>query len=148
MPETNNEGKQMTTPREHADLAVQYFTDDTMKCWARYKNGNDRWTLTSNPSFNASSLEYYVGHEPPLFHKRYIGLTVNGREWVLPEPLRGESAYNTPAWFTDTAGKAHPWSWRDAPAQRRALGQGQLYATEADAQAWADFDKWCRGGGV
>ena len=87
------------------------------------------------PSFDSSTLEYHVGHEPPPPPKRYIGLTVNGRMWVLPEPFRGEPAYNTPAWLTDTAGKAHPWSWRDAPAQRRALEQGQLYATEADAQA-------------
>ena len=28
------------------------------------------------------------------------------------------------------------------------LNGGSIYATEADAQAWADFNKWCRGGGV
>ena len=28
------------------------------------------------------------------------------------------------------------------------MNGGSVYATEADAQAWADFDKWCRGGGV
>ena len=27
------------------------------------------------------------------------------------------------------------------------LNGGSIYATEADAQAWADFDKRCRGGG-
>lgn len=28
------------------------------------------------------------------------------------------------------------------------LNGGSIYATEADAQAWAGFNKWCRGGGV
>ena len=94
----------MTTPRQHADLAVRYFKDDTMKCWARFKKDDGDWFLIGEPSFSSSNLEYYVGHEPPLPDKRTITLTVNGRQCV--------------------------------------------HATEVDAQAWVDFIKWCRGGGV
>ena len=64
----------MTTPRPHAEVAARYFADDTMKCWARYKNDNDDWNLIRGPSFNSSDVEYYVGHEPPPPAKRTINL--------------------------------------------------------------------------
>ena len=64
----------MTTPRQHAELAARYFADDTMKCWARPKNGGEDWTLMRAPSFNSSDLEYYVGHEPPPPDKRTTNL--------------------------------------------------------------------------
>ncbi len=62
----------MTTPRQHAEFAARYFTDDTMKCWARFKKGNRDWALMEAPSFDSSSLEYHVGHEPPPPAKRTI----------------------------------------------------------------------------
>ena len=62
----------MTTPRQHAELAARYFTDNTTKCWARFKNGDTDWALMEAPSFDSSSLEYYVGHEPPPPDKHTI----------------------------------------------------------------------------
>ena len=41
-------------------------------------------------------------------------------------------------------GSNDDWSPMHAPA----FNTGSLYATAADAQAWADFDLWCRGGAV
>ena len=62
----------MTTPRENADLAVRYFMDNTLTCWARRKNKKEDWTLVRDPHFNVPSLEYYVGHEPPPPDKHTI----------------------------------------------------------------------------
>ena len=55
----------MNTPRQHADLAVRYFMDNTTNCWARNEGSNNEWTLMPDPRFNVPGLEYHVGHEPP-----------------------------------------------------------------------------------
>ena len=138
----------MTTPRQHADAAARYFTDDTTECWAREKNSNKDWTLLRDPTFSSIDLEYYVGHEPPPPPKRTITLTVNGREWVLPEPLRVKPAHGEAVWILSIESLPTTWSWYDCEAQNAALAAGQLYTTKDDCLAWADFDKWCRGGGV
>ena len=139
----------MTTPRQHAELAARYFTDNTTKCWARFKNGDTDWALMEAPSFDSSSLEYYVGHEPPPPPKRYIGLNVNGREWVLPEPLKKAPEKGAEYWIVNNAthSGAMCLHWDDHIGERLALNHNTIHATAADAQAWADFDKWCRGGG-
>ena len=62
----------MTTPRQHADLAVRYFMDNTTNCWARNEGSNNEWTLMPDPRFNVPGLEYYVGHEPPPPDKHTI----------------------------------------------------------------------------
>ena len=90
-------------------------------------------------------LEYYVGHEPPPI-KRTITLTVNGREWVLPEPLRVKPAHDEAVWILSIESWPITWGWYDCEAQNAALAAGQLYATKDDCQAWAEFDKCCRGG--
>ena len=136
----------MTTPRQHAELAARYFADDTMKCWARPKNGGEDWTLMRAPSFNSSDLEYYVGHEPPPPIKRTITLTVNGKEWVLPEPLRGEPEKGATCWI-DTMGAVAKHTWGGDVIDEIWSRDRRVHASESDAQAWADFDKWCRGGG-
>ena len=139
----------MTTPREHADSAVLYFTDDTMKCWARFKKDGGDWFLMGEPSFSSSNLEYHVGHEPPPI-KRTITLTVNGREWALPEPIQGDEPCNY--WYMSEANSIQSGrkdnDYYDNLRRRIKMNGGSIYATDADAQAWADFDKWCRGGGV
>ena len=137
----------MTTPRQHADLAVRYFMDNTTKCWARNEGSNNEWTLMPDPRFNVPGLEYYVGNEPPPPDKRTITLTVNGREWVLPEPFRNEPEKGA-AYWTDTPAGVAGYTWLgDAIDKIYFMGQ-RTHATEAECQAWADFDKWCRGGGV
>lgn len=135
----------MTNPRPHAELAARYYADNTLKCWVRTCPSVE-WELSESPVWRPG-LEYHVDHEPPPV-KRTITLTVNGREWVLPEPLRKTPDDGTTYWSVGWTGL--PWEgiWADDHREIRALEQGNLYATEADAQAWAEFDKWCRGGGV
>ena len=139
----------MTTPRPHADSAARYFSDETTTCWTRHKDSSDRWNLEHNPRFNSHELEYYVGHEPPPAG-RTITLTVNGREWVLPEPLKKAPEKGAEYWIVNNAthSGAMCLHWGDHIGERLALNYNTIHATAADAQAWAEFDKWCRGGGV
>ena len=138
----------MTTPREHADAAAQYFADKTTTCWARVKNSNNDWTLMACPSFDGSGLEYYVGHEPPPPDKRTITLTVNGREWVLPEPLSETPEHDLLVFYISDDGTVRTCRWNSWVVLPTLYKEQRLHDTEADAQAWAEFDKWCRGGGV
>lgn len=134
----------MTTPREHADAAAQYFADKTTTCWVREKNSNKNWSLMHYPSFNNPDLEYYVGHEPPPI-KRTITLTVNGREWVLPEPFRNEPEKGATYW-TDAPSGVFRYVWQGDVIDMTNFRDQRVHASESDAQAWADFNKWCRGG--
>ena len=137
----------MTTP--HAELAARYFADVTLKCWARDKDSNDKWDLLHSPLFIRQDVEYYVGHEPPPPIKRTITLTVNGKEWVLPEPMTDDAQrrfyYISEANSVQAGSKGN--DYYDNLLAHIKMNGGSVYATEADAQAWAEFDKWCRGGG-
>ena len=50
--------------------------------------------------------------------------------------------------------RAGGYSWRcglgdsDIVEYCVVLEQAAIHATAADAQAWAEFDRWCRGGGA
>lgn len=140
----------MTAPREHAELAILYFSDSALRCWVREIGRNDEWGLMCHPSFNSPDLEYYVGHEPPPPIKRTITLTVNGKEWVLPEPMTDDAQrrfyYISEANSVQAGSKGN--DYYDNLLAHIKMNGGSVYATEADAQAWADFNKWCRGGGV
>lgn len=138
----------MTTPRPHADLAVRYFMDNTTNCWARNKGSNYDWLLLHAPTFNALDLEYYVGHKPPPPPKRTITLTVNGREWVLPEPLSEMPRHDQLVFYISDDGTVRACRWNNWVVLPKLYKEQRLHDTEADAQAWAGFDKWCRGGGV
>ena len=138
----------MTTPRPHYDSAVLYFTDDTTKCWARFKNGDEDWRLMDSPSFESSILEYYVGHKPPPPIKRTLTLTVNGKEWVLPEPLKGPFHVGRAYYVMGEDGRPSLQVWAHTDFDRLCQSKLRMHATEAECQAWADFDMWCRGGGV
>lgn len=131
----------MTTPRPHAELAARYYADNTLKCWT--KDGAGGWIVNPAPSW-FGGCEYHVGHEPPEV-KRTITLVVNGREWVLPEPLK--EAPLTPTHWEVNYGKAVECGWYGHSLNLDMLQRRLLYATEEDAQAWAEFDRWCRGGG-
>ena len=148
MPETNSEGKQMTTPRLNAEPATRYFTDDTLKCWTRsMHSNNDEWSLMHYPSFNNPDLEYYVGHVPPPV-KRTLTLTVNGKEWVLPEPLKVPFHVGRAYYVMGEDGRPSLRVWAHTDFDRLCQSKLRMSATEAECQAWADFDKWCRGGGA
>lgn len=137
----------MTTPRENSDPAVRYFMDNTTTCWARNNGSNSVWTLMLNPTFHAPGLEYYVGHEPPPI-KRTVTLTVNGREWVLPEPLSETPEHDLLVFYISDDGTVRACRWNSWAVLPTLYKERRLHDTKADAQAWADFDKWCRGGGV
>ena len=138
----------MTTPRPHSEIAARYFADDTLKCWVRSKGSNDDWNLLGNPTFNSSYLEYYVGHEPPPPIKRTITLTVNGREWVLPEPLKGPFHAGRAYYVAGEDGRPSLRVWEHTDVDKLCQSKLRMNDTEAECQAWADFDKWCRGGGA
>ena len=124
----------MTTPRPHDELAAQL-----------HRIANTR-TLSAEEIGALHTAANIFAAMPPI--KPTITLTVNGREWVLPEPLRVKPAYGEAAWILSIESRPTTWSWYDCEAQNAALAAGQLYATKDDCQAWADFDVWCRGGGV
>ena len=138
----------MTTPRENADPAVRYFLDNTTNCWARNEGSNSEWTLMPDPRFYVPGLEYYVGHKPPPPPKRTITLTVNGREWVLPEPLKGPFHAGRAYYVAGEDGRPSLRVWENTDVDKLCQSKLRMSDTEADCQAWADFDKWCRGGGV
>ena len=138
----------MTTPRPNAEIAAIYFADTTLKCWARYTFSFDSWWIIDHPAFDDPNLEYYVGHEPPPPPKRYIGLAVNGREWVLPEPLKAAPKHDQLVFYISDDGTVRSCRWNNWAVLPTLYKEQRLHATEDDAQAWADFDKWCRGGGA
>ena len=138
----------MITPRQHAETAALYFSDNTLKCWARNKNIDYEWTLMPDPRFNRIDFEYYVGHKPPPPPKRTITLTVNGREWVLPEPLKGPFHAGRAYYVAGEDGCPSLRVWEHTDVDKLCQSKLRMNDTEADCQAWAYFDKWCRGGGV
>ena len=138
----------MTTPRPHAELAARYFADNTLKCWVRNKDSNHYWLRLHAPTFNALDREYYVGHKPPPPPKRTITLTVNGREWVLPEPFKGPFHVGRTYYVMGEDGCPSLRVWEHTDVDKLCQSKLRMNDTEADCQAWAYFDKWCRGGGV
>ena len=140
----------MTTPREHAELTALYFADTTLKCWARLKSTSESWWISNHPAFDDPSLEYYVGHEPPPPPKRTVTFVVNDTKWVLPAPLRGDGARDF--WYFSERGSIKRGfkisTYYDEIRTSIEQNGGSVYASKEDAQAWADFFKWCRGGGV
>lgn len=111
------------------------------------KGSNDNWIPGYAPSFNTFGLEYYVGHEPPPI-KRTTTLTVNGRGWVLPEPLKGPFHEGRTYYTVSAAGRPSLRVWENTDADKLRQSKLRMHATEAECQAWADFDKWCREGGI
>ena len=79
--------------------------------------------------------------------KRTITLTVNGREWALPEPSGSEPEKGATYW-TDAPGGVFRYVWQGDVIDKTNFRDQCVHASESDAQAWADFNKWCRGGGV
>ena len=103
-----------------------------------------------NPTFTAPHLEYYVGHEPPPPPppKRTVTLTVNGREWVLPEPLKDPFHLGRTYYVVGADGRPSLRAWMNADIDSFCQAKLRMSDTETECQAWADFDMWCRGGGV
>ena len=80
--------------------------------------------------------------------KRTITLTVNGREWVLPEPLREAPEHNQLVFYISDDGTVRTCRWNNWAVLPTLYKVQRLHDTEADAKAWVEFDMWCRGGGV
>ncbi len=135
----------MTTLRPHAELAARYMADSTLKCWYKYPL-NPEWKIIKIPAW-IPGFEYHVGHEPPKV-KRTITLTVNGREWVLPEPLKDAPKHDQLVFYISDDGTVRSCRWNNWARLPTLYKERRLHDTKSDAQAWAEFDKWCRGGGV
>lgn len=136
----------MTTPREHAELAARLERlETTIQAVCQYNGGYN--------SLEVQEAFYDVVHElqdlgidtkpPPV--KRTVTLTVNGREWVLPEPFRNEPEKGTTYW-TDKPGGVFRYVWQGDVIDKTNFRDQRVHASESDAKAWAEFDKWCRGG--
>ena len=109
-------------------------------CWLHDDAGGDivsYRTITKQSDLEAAEPIKYI-------HT----LTVNGKEWDLPEPLTDDAPrdfYYISEVNTIKMGFAKSKYHNEIRTQIEQNG-GSVYDTEADAQAWADFDKWCRGG--
>ena len=124
----------MTTPREHAALAAQL-----------HHIANTRILSTEEIGALHTAANIFAAM-PPI--KRTITLTVNGREWVLPEPLRETPRHDQLVFYISDDGTVRTCRWNNWAVLPTLYKEQRLHNTEADAQAWADFNKWCRGGGV
>ena len=140
---------QMTTPREHAELAARLERlETTIQAVCQYNGGYN--------SLEVQEAFYDVVHElqdlgidtkpPPI--KRTITLTVNGREWVLPEPLKGPFHLGRTYYVVGADGRPSLRAWMNADIDNFCQANLRMSDTKDDCQAWADFNKWCRGGGV
>ena len=121
----------MTTARKHAELAARLRN---IECSLLDKDEN------------ATLREAADLLDPPPI-KRTITLTVNGREWVLPEPLSETPKHDQLVFYISDDGTVRACRWNNWVVLPTLYKEQRLHDTEADAQAWAEFDKWCRGGG-
>ncbi len=139
----------MTTPQQHAELAARLERlETTIQAVCQYNGG-----------YNSSDVQeafYDVVNElqnlgidttvPPP--KRTITLTVNGREWVLPEPLSETPEHDQLVFYISDDGTVRACRWNNWAVLPTLYKVQRLHDTEADAKAWVEFDMWCRGGGV
>ena len=90
-------------------------------------------------------------HAPRAEPIKYIfTLTVNGQEWVLPAPLRGDEECDF-WYFSDTGSIKMGLGISTYYDRIRSLIErngGGIYASKDDAKEWAEFNKWCREGAV
>ena len=141
----------MTTPRQHAELAARLERlETTIQAVCQYNGGCNSEDVQDAFCDVVDELQNLgIDTKPPPI-KRTITLTVNGREWVLPEPLKKAPEKGAEYWIVNNAthSGATCLHWDDHISERLALNHNTIHATAADAQAWSEFDKWCRGGAV
>ena len=123
----------MTTPRRpHAELA------------ARLRN--IECSLLDEDE-NATLREVADLLDPPTI-KPTVTLTVNGRMWLLPKPLKGPFHLGRAYYVAGEDGCPSLRVWEHTDVDKLCQSKLRMNDTEADCQAWAYFDKWCRGGGA
>ena len=122
----------MTTPRPHAELA------------ARLRN--IECSLLDEDE-NATLREVADLLDPPTI-KPTVTLTVNGRMWLLPKPLKGPFHLGRAYYVAGEDGCPSLRVWEHTDVDKLCQSKLRMNDTEADCQAWAYFDKWCRGGGA
>ena len=138
----------MTTPRQHAELAARLERlETTIQAVCQYNGGYNSLEVQEAFYDVVNELQDLgIDTKPPPI-KRTIALTVNGREWVLPEPFRNEPEKGATYW-TDAPRGVFKYVWQGDVIDKTNFRDQRVHASESDAQAWADFNKWCRGGGV
>ena len=96
---------------------------------------------------NATLREVADLLDPPTI-KPTVTLTVNGRMWLLPKPLKGPFHLGRAYYVTGEDGCPSLRVWEHTDVDKLCQSKLRMNDTEADCQAWAYFDKWCRGGGA
>ena len=96
---------------------------------------------------NATLREVADLLDPPTI-KPTVTLTVNGREWLLPKPLEGPFHLGRAYCVAGEDGCPSLRVWEHTDVDKLCQSKLRMNDTEADCQAWAYFDKWCRGGGA
>ena len=96
---------------------------------------------------NATLREVADLLDPPTI-KPTVTLTVNGRMWLLPKPLKGPFHLGRAYYVAGEDGCPSLRVWEHTDVDKLCQSKLRMNDTEADCQAWAYFDKWCRGGGA
>ena len=96
---------------------------------------------------NATLREVADLLDPPTI-KPTVTLTVNGRMWLLPKPLKGPFHLGRAYYVAGEDGRPSLRVWEHTDVDKLCQSKLRMNDTEADCQAWAYFDKWCRGGGA
>ena len=96
---------------------------------------------------NATLREVADLLDPPTI-KPTVTLTVNGRMWLLPKPLKGPFHLGRAYYVAGEDGCPSLRVWEHTDVDKLCQSKLRMNDTEADCQAWAYFDKWCRGGRV
>lgn len=123
----------MTTPRKNAELAINYFSDDTQRAWI-WSLGNGRWIEIRDPAFR-DDCTYHVGHEAPS-EPPIRTCTLAGMEY--PQPLQKMPEYGTAYWMAGAGGAISCTGFADRSDQRWfALGLCHLTKEAAEAQSRA-----------
>ena len=111
------------------------------------------WTDSKSVVFDCSNPEGYAGrshHTVDMFLYYYspkpCTITINGVE--LPEPMREALKDGDMYWFTciTEQGGVYETSWDGDPSDLLHLKRGNVFRTEAAAQAWFEFEVKHRGG--
>ena len=85
------------------------------------------------------------GHEWRL-KPRTVTHVIHGKTFTLPEPMTKEPVEEGNFYFSDTNAEVRCAEWFDNKFQTSMLAAGRCHATEADAQAWSDFERFARTG--
>ena len=104
----------------------------------------DKWESTD--AWHVLTYEIFDEARPWRLKPRTVEVSARGKTFHLPEPMREVPEINERYWFITAHGESYVERWRNSFLDRARLVVGRCNATEADAQAWADFERFARTG--